>query len=59
MSVNLQDYFKLGLDSTNNAGEQPGLINTIRTPADTRSASLNRVTFIVPMVGVLMAGAQF
>ena len=59
MSVNLQDYFKLGLDSTNNAGQQPGLINTIRTPADTSSAALNRVTFKVPKIGMLTADSHF
>jgi len=53
MSVDLNSYFKLGLDSTENAGEQPGLINTIRTPVDTQSAQLNRVTFKVPKIGML------
>lgn len=53
MSVDLNSYFKLGLDSTENAGQQPGLINTIRTPVDTQSAQLNRVTFKVPKIGML------
>ncbi len=53
MTTNLNDYFKLGLDSTDNAGEQPGLINTIRTPVDTQSRQLSRITFKVPKIGML------
>ena len=53
MTTDLKDYFKLGLDSTENAGEQPGLINTIRTPVDTQSRQLSRVTFKVPKIGML------
>ena len=52
MTTDLKDYFKLGLDSTENAGEQPGLINTIRTPVDTQSRQLSRVTFKVPKIGM-------
>jgi len=51
--IDLKSYFKLGLDSTNDATEQAGLINTIRTPVDTQSAQLNRVTFKVPKMGML------
>ena len=59
MSVDLNNYFKLGLDSTNQATQQAGLINTIRTPADTTSAALNRVTFKVPKTGMLTADSHF
>jgi hypothetical protein len=52
-TTDIDQYFKLGLDSTNNAGEQAGLINTIRTPTDTASAQLSRVTFKVPKIGML------
>lgn len=58
MSLNLNDYFKLGLDSTENATTQPGLINTIRTPHDTSSSGLNRVTFKVPKVGMLTSDSH-
>ncbi len=56
--IDLKSYFKLGLDSTNNAGEQAGLINTIRTPVDTQSRQLNRVTFKVPKIGMLTADSH-
>ena len=58
MSLNLNDYFNLGLDSTENATTQPGLINTIRTPTDTASSGLNRVTFKVPKIGMLTSDSH-
>jgi len=54
MSLDLNDYFKLGLESTNNP-LQNSLVNTIRTPTDTNSAALNRITFKCPKVGMLTA----
>lgn len=56
--IDLKKYFKLGLDSTNNATEQAGLINTVRTPVDTQSRQLNRVTFKVPKIGMLTADSH-
>lgn len=56
--VDLKSYFKLGLDSTNNATEQAGLINTIRTPVDTQSRQLNRITFKCPKIGMLTADSH-
>jgi len=53
MSLDLNNYFKLGLDSTNDAVMEPGIMNTIRTPTDTSSSTLNRVTFKVPKIGML------
>jgi len=41
MSVSLQNYFQLGIDSTNNPVNQ-SLQNTIITPVDTKSTHLNR-----------------
>lgn len=52
MSVSLQNYFQLGLDSTNNPVNQ-SLQNTIITPVDTKSSHLNRVSFKVPKIGML------
>lgn len=56
--IDVKKYFKLGLDSTNDATEQAGLINTIRTPVDTQSRQLNRVTFKVPKIGMLTADSH-
>lgn len=53
MSLDLNNYFKLGLDSTNDAVNEPGIMNTIRTPTDTASTQLNRITFKVPKIGML------
>ena len=53
MSLDLNGYFKLGLDSTNDAVNEPGIMNTIRTPTDTSSTQLNRITFKVPKIGML------
>jgi hypothetical protein len=52
MSVSLQNYFQLGIDSTNNPVNQ-SLQNTIITPVDTKSTHLNRVSFKVPKIGML------
>lgn len=56
--IDIKSYFKLGLDSTDDAGEEAGLINTIRTPVDTQSSQLNRVTFKVPKIGMLTADSH-
>lgn len=53
MSLDLNSYFKLGLDSTENPTNEAGLQNTIRTPTDTSSSNLNRITFKVPKIGML------
>ena len=53
MSLDLNSYFKLGLDSTENPTNEAGLQNTIRTPTDTSSTNLNRITFKVPKIGML------
>lgn len=58
MSLDLNEYFKLGLDSTENSVQQSGLINTIRTPTDTVSTHLNRITFKVPKIGLLTADSH-
>ena len=52
MSVSLQNYFQLGLDSTNNPVNQ-ALQNTIMKAVDTKSSHLNRVSFKVPKIGML------
>lgn len=54
MSYNVNDYFQLGLDTE--AMPQNSLVmNTIRTPVDTRSgrSGLSKVVFKVPKVGLL------
>ena len=56
--IDIKSFFKLGLDSTDDAGEEAGLINTIRTPVDTQSRQLNRVTFKVPKIGMLTADSH-
>ena len=53
MTTNLNDYFNLGLESTNNPVNNAGMINVFRTPVDTSSANLNRVTFKFPKSGLL------
>ena len=58
MSVNLNEYFNLGLDSTNNPIEEAGQINVFRTPVDTSSQNLNRITFKVPKSGLLTADSM-
>ena len=58
MSLDLNNYFKLGLDSTNDAVNEPGIMNTIRTPTDTASTTLNRITFKVPKIGMLTADSH-
>ena len=58
MSVNLNEYFNLGLDSTNNPIEEAGQINVFRTPVDTSSVNLNRITFKVPKSGLLTADSM-
>ena len=58
MSVDLNEYFNLGLDSTNNPIEEAGQINVFRTPVDTSSQNLNRITFKVPKSGLLTADSM-
>lgn len=53
MTTNLNDYFNLGLESTNNPVNNAGMINVFRSPVDTSSANLNRVTFKFPKSGLL------
>lgn len=53
MSVNLNDYFNLGLESTNQPIENAGMINVFRTPVDSSSTNLNRVSFKFPKTGLL------
>lgn len=58
MSLDLNEYFSLGLDSTNNPIENAGMQNVFRTPVDTSSANLNRVTFKFPKTGLLTADSM-
>ena len=53
MSLDLSEYFNLGIESTNQPVEDAGLINVFRTPVDTSSKNLNRITFKVPKTGML------
>jgi len=53
MSLDLTEYFNLGIESTNQPVEDAGLINVFRTPVDTSSKNLNRITFKVPKTGML------
>lgn len=55
MSLDLNDYFSLGLESTNQPIENAGMINVFRTPVDTSSTNLNRITFKFPKTGMLTA----
>ncbi len=58
MSLDLNDYFSLGLESTNQPIENAGMINVFRTPVDTSSANLNRITFKFPKTGMLTADSM-
>ena len=58
MSLDLNEYFNLGLDSTNNPIENAGMQNVFRTPVDTSSANLNRITFKFPKTGLLTADSM-
>lgn len=58
MSLDLNDYFSLGLESTNSPVENAGLINVFRTPVDTSSSNLNRITFKFPKTGMLTADSM-
>ena len=58
MSLDLNDYFNLGIESTNQPLENAGLINVFRTPVDTSSVNLNRITFKVPKTGMLTADSM-
>jgi hypothetical protein len=51
--TDLNSYFNLGLESTNQAIENAGMINVFRTPVDTSSSNLNRITFKFPKTGLL------
>ena len=51
--TDLNSYFNLGLESTNQAIENAGMINVFRTPVDTSSENLNRITFKFPKTGLL------
>jgi hypothetical protein len=61
--TDLNSYFNLGLESTNQAIENAGMINVFRTPVDTSSSNLNRITFKFPKTGLLtgdsMVSLQF
>ena len=58
MSLDLNEYFSLGLESTNNPIENAGMINVFRTPVDTSSTNLNRITFKFPKTGMLTADSM-
>ena len=58
MSLDLNDYFSLGLESTNQPIENAGMINVFRTPVDTSSSNLNRITFKFPKTGLLTADSM-
>ena len=53
MSLDLNDYFSLGLESTNQPIENAGMLNVFRNPVDTVSTNLNRITFKFPKTGLL------
>ena len=52
-SVNINDYFKLGLDTDSEGIDTPALLNTFRTAPDNVNTLHNRVTFKVPKNGLL------
>ncbi len=56
--TDLNNYFNLGLESTNSPIENAGMINVFRTPVDTSSDNLNRVTFKFPKTGLLTADSM-
>ena len=58
MSLDLNEYFNLGLESTNQPIENAGLINVFRNPVDTSSSNLNRITFKFPKTGLLTADSM-
>ena len=51
--TDLQRYFSLGLTNENDPIVDDVVINTIRTPPNTKSQSFNRVIFEIPKVGLL------
>ncbi len=51
--TDLQEYFSLGLSNENDPIMDDVVINTIRTPPNTKSQSFNRVIFELPKVGLL------
>ena len=51
--TDLNSYFNLGLESTNQPIDNAGMINIFRTPVDTSSENLNRITFKFPKTGLL------
>ena len=58
MSLDLNEYFNLSLESTNQPIENAGMINVFRTPVDTSSSNLNRITFKFPKTGMLTADSM-
>jgi len=58
MSLDLNEYFSLGLESTNQPIENAGMVNMFRTPVDTSSTNLNRITFKFPKTGMLTADSM-
>jgi hypothetical protein len=51
--TDLNKYFSLGLTNEDDPIEDDIVMNTIRTPPNTKSASFNRVIFEIPKVGLL------
>jgi len=51
--TDLQKYFSLGLSNEDDPIVDDVVINTIRTPPNTKSQSFNRVIFEIPKVGLL------
>ena len=49
----LNRYFSLGLTNEDDPIEDDIVMNTIRTPPNTKSSSFNRVIFEIPKVGLL------
>jgi len=53
MALDLNSYFKLGLDSTDDGLDTGGILNTIRVAPETVSTLHNRVTFRMENQGLL------
>ena len=51
--TDLNEYFSLGLTNEDDPIENDIVMNTIRTPPNTKSSSFNRVIFEIPKVGLL------
>ena len=51
--TNINEYFSLGLTNEDDPIVDDVVINTIRTPPDTKSTNFNRIIVSLPKVGLL------